>query len=217
MPEKRQSPYVWVTWLTRILVGEHSCEWGAWFRTQHESKSWAKVPNGFDVTGWQLEHTALLADVRAKLEAAGQTVFTENQNSFVLRGTVASLGGKPDLIATSAGKGTIIDVKTGSPSPAHHVQVMVYMYAVPRVLKHYQGIEFEGRVIYQDHEVAIPAAAIDEKFVENLSNLIRRLASPTPARKVPNPVECGFCNITKADCPERATGDVMTEGETGDF
>ena len=22
-------PYIWVTWLTRLLVGENSCEWAA--------------------------------------------------------------------------------------------------------------------------------------------------------------------------------------------
>lgn len=38
-----------------------------------------------------------------------------------------------------------------------------------------------------------------------------------PARKVASPLECGFCNLTKADCPERAAGDTMQEGETSDF
>ena len=28
---------------------------------------------------------------------------------------------------------TIIDAKTGRPGPAHAVQVMIYMYALPRV------------------------------------------------------------------------------------
>ena len=50
-----------------------------------------------------------------------------------------------------------------------------------------------------------------------LSQLIRRVASTTPARKVPSQMECGFCNLTVADCPERAAGDAMQEGETDDF
>ena len=79
------------------------------------------------------------------------------------------------------------------------------------------GVEFDGKVVYEDSEVVIPAAAIDETFIDNLGQLIRRVASATPARKVPSAMECGFCNITKADCPERAAGDVMEEGETSDF
>lgn len=217
MAKKRQSPYIWVTWLTRLLVGEHCCEWGAWFKTHHESSSWEKVPGNFNQTAWQVEHTALVQEVRAKLEAEGKVVFIENQNSFVLRGAVAALGGKPDLIATSRGKDTIIDIKTGKPSPAHHVQVMVYMYAVPKVLRQYHGMSFDGKVVYTDHEVEIPASAIDDKFIGNLTGLIRRLASTTIPKKVPNAVECGFCDITKNDCPERATDDTMQEGETRDF
>ena len=80
-----------------------------------------------------------------------------------------------------------------------------------------RGVTFEGKVVYEDQEVPIPSAAIDGAFIENLSQLIRRVASSTPARKVPSQMECGFCNLTAADCPERAAGDAMQEGETEDF
>ena len=217
MAIKRENPYIWVTWLTRLLVGEHSCEWSAWFKTQHEGSSWEKVPSTFDMAAWQVEHTELVRQVRAQLEAEDKTVFAENQNSFVLRGATAALGGKPDLIATSEDKGIIIDVKTGKSSPAHHVQVMVYMYAVPRVLRQYHGVSFAGKVVYKDNEVSIPSSAVSQAFIENLSNLIRRLGSETSARKVPNLAECGFCDITKADCPERVEEGRIEEGETTDF
>ena len=217
MPERRANAYIWVTWLTRLLVGENSCEWAAWFRANHEGWSYEKDPSDFDATTWQLNHTALLNRIRSELEVDGKTVFTENQNSFSLRGASATLGGKPDLITSSGGKGTIYDAKTGRPSPSHPIQVMAYMYAIPRALRQYSGVEFDGKVVYEDSEVVIPAAAIDETFIDNLGQLIRRVASAAPARKVPSAMECGFCNITKADCPERAAGDVMEEGETSDF
>ena len=111
----------------------------------------------------------------------------------------------------------MIDIKTGQPSPSHSVQVMLYMYAIPRSLGQYRGITFDGKIVYTDHEVEIPASAVDEKFVENLSLLIRRLSSPTPARKVPSRMECGFCNITSEDCPERAADNTIEEGATEDF
>ena len=79
-------PYIWVTWLTRLLVGENSCEWAASFRAQHEGWSWAKAPSGFDLVGWQLAHTAGVNENRCLWEERGYTVYTENQNSFALRG-----------------------------------------------------------------------------------------------------------------------------------
>ncbi len=214
---KRASAYIWVTWLTKLLVGENSCEWAAWFRSRHENWSYEKMPSTFDATGWQLNHTALLNRICSQLEIQGKTVFTENQNFFNLRGNVATLGGKPDLITISGNEGTIYDAKTGNPSPSHHIQVMVYMYAIPRALGQYKGVTFDGRVVYGDDEIHIPPTAIDQPFIENLSQLIRRVASVTPARKVPSPMECGFCNITKADCPERSAGDTVQEGQTSDF
>ena len=214
MAVTRASPYIWVTWLTKLLVGENSCEWAAWFRAQHEGWSWDNVPSTFDQTTWQIEHTTLLGRIHTELEAEGKTVFTENQNSFTLKGTTATLGGKPDLITTCDGVGTIYDAKTGKPSPSHHVQVMVYMWAVPRALGQYRGMPFGGKVVYPDHEISIPSRAVDERFVQNLTRLIRRVGSQTPARKVPSRMECGFCNITSKDCPERAAEDTAQEGET---
>ena len=218
MAELRENgPYVWVTWLTKLLVGENSCEWAAWFRARHENWSWEKVPSKFDQTTWQINHTALLNQIRERLEADGKPVFVENQNSFRLRGSVGTLGGKPDIISTSDGRGVIVDGKTGKPSPSHHVQVMVYMWAVPRALRQYKGMPFDGKVVYREEEVDIPSTAINDAFVSNLTGLIHRIAASKPAPRVPSPMECGFCNITSSDCPERAAADQIVEEETKEF
>ena len=98
---RRNGPYIWVTWLTRLLAGENSCEWATWFRAQHESWSWARVPSTFDLAGWQMAHTSGINENRRKWEEQGCEVFTEDQNAFVLKGRAATLGGKPDMIASS--------------------------------------------------------------------------------------------------------------------
>ena len=214
---RRDGPYIWVTWLTKLLAGENSCEWGSWFRAQHEGWSWSKVPNGFDQVTWQLAHTLGINENRRQWEAVGYTVFTENQNSFALRGRMATLGGKPDLIARLGDWGTIIDVKTGKPSPSHGVQLMLYMYAVPRAMRQYRGVSFDGRIAYQDHCVDIPAQAVDETFIKNVAGLMGRLSAADPARRVPSPRECRFCDISSLDCPERAADNVVAEGVTEDF
>ena len=213
---RRDGPYIWVTWLTRLLVGESSCEWASWFRSQHDGKTCEKVPSDFDGSAWMLAHTQALTEYRHLLETQDHTVFTEGQNSFTLRGSTATLGGKPDLVAKKGSSGIIVDVKTGKPSPSHSVQVMLYMYAVPRALGQYKGMGFDGKVVYEDHEVDIPASAVDETFISNVSDLIGRLAASSPARKVPSVTECRFCDITKLDCPERLE-DALQEGTTEDF
>ena len=196
-------PYIWVTWLPRLLSGESSCEWAAWFKAQHEGSSWARTPSDFDQAGWLMDHTALLNEQREVWEKQGCSVLTEAQNSFTLRGSSASLAGKPDLVAQRRDGVTVIDAKSGRPSPHHAIQVMIYMYALPRALERYRGLALSGQVAYPDHVVDIPAAAVDEGFIRNLGSLIRRLAAETSARRVPSPMECRFCEITKADCPDR--------------
>ena len=179
-------PYVWVTWLPRLLAGESSCEWASWFKAQHEGDSWARMPSDFDQAGWLMNHTALLNQQRQKWEQQGYNVLTEGQNSFNLRGSSAVLAGKPDLVARRRDEITVIDAKTGRPSPAHATQVLIYMYAIPRALERYRGLTISGQVAYPDHVVDVPADAVDGRFVENLGSLMRRLASETPARRVPS-------------------------------
>ena len=127
------------------------------------------------------------------------------------------MAGKPDLIAVKGGDAVIIDAKTGKPSPSHAVQVMVYQYAVPKALEQYRGIRFKGHVVYPDSQVGIPASGLDQKFIQNLGGLIRRLASETPARRVPSTGECRFCDITAEDCPERVEGETLEVETTEDF
>jgi hypothetical protein len=164
-----------------------------------------------------MNHTALLNRIQGGLEEEGKAVFTEGQNKFVLKGTSAALGGQPDLITTTETTGTIYDAKTGKPSPAHHIQLMIYMYAIPKALKQYAGVEFQGKIVYQDHEVVIPSSAINDAFIDNLGSLIRRVSSLSPARKVPSATECKYCNLTANTCSERVVSDQVESGTTSDF
>ena len=211
-------PYVWVTWLPRLLSGESSCEWASWFKAQHEGLE--LEPDALRLRPGRLADEPHLSAEPAAPEAGkqkGYTVLTEGQNSFNLRGSSAVLAGKPDLVARRGSQVTVIDAKTGRPSPAHATQVLLYMYALPRALERYRGLSIAGQVAYPDHVVDIPSEAVDGRFVENLGGLMRRLASEMPARRVPSTGECRFCEITPADCPERAEDGSPEEGVTGDF
>ena len=175
------------------------------------------MPSDFDLTRWLTDHTVLLNKSRGTWERKGYSVLTEEQNRFSLRGDSAVLAGKPDLVAHKGDEITVIDAKTGRPSPADTVQVMLYMYALPRALDRYRGLTLTGQVAYSDQVVNIPARAVDETFVQHMGQLITRLASEMPARRIPSPRECRFCETTPADCPERSVEGPPEEGTTDDF
>lgn len=132
MARAREHPYIWATSLARLLAGESHCEWAGWFRAHYQD--WVKPTSDFDSARWMMDHTDLVKEVRESREALEYQVFTEDQNSFTLRGESATLAGKPDLIAVKENGLVVIDAKTGRPNPAHSAQVMIYQYAVPKAL-----------------------------------------------------------------------------------
>ncbi|MCY4582062.1 MAG: PD-(D/E)XK nuclease family protein [Chloroflexi bacterium] len=213
-PQARERPYVWVTWLPRLLSGNNRCEWASWFKAQHEGSSWARSPSTFDHTRWALDHTALLRSEQKRLEADGEAVKTERQNQFRLRGWHATLSGMPDLVSLHDGNVVIHDVKSGEPHAYHAIQVMLYMWAFPLARREYAGLPVAGRVVYGDHAIDVPASAVDQTFIDRAAGLIKRLAdTEQPPPRTPSASECAFCEITAADCPDRVEEDV-TEGET---
>ena len=165
-----------------------------------------------------MRHTALLNEQKAQSASDRRTVFVEGQNAFRLRGKSATLAGRPDLVVLDDRDATIIDVKTGREQPWHKVQVMIYQYALPLALPQYSNVRIGGEVIYPTHTVRVPRGALPNQFIENLGALIRRLAAETPAKWVPSPQECRFCDISASDCPERMDdGYEPEQGETEDF
>ena len=217
MPEPREGPYIWVTWLSKLLAGENSCEWATWFRAHYERGSYETVPSTFDLAAWQVAHADMVRGLRDKLGAERKTVYIESQNLFNLKGSVATVGGKPDLIAEDDDSVTIFEAKTGQPRESDQVQAMIYMYAVPLAFPRYRDKSIEGAIAYREREVTIPSHAVSEGFKTSLVALINRLSSEMPAVKVPSALECKYCDITKADCPERVEDGQPAEGETTDF
>ena len=216
MPQLREHPYIWATWLPRLLTGENSCEWAIWFKAHYVE--WTRQPSDFDQAEWLMRHTALLNQQRREWEACGHNVSVEAQNAFRLRGKTATLAGRPDLVVLDDRDATIIDVKTGQERPWHRVQVMIYQYALPLTLPQYRNVRIGGEVIYPSHTVRVPRGALPGQFIEDLGSLIRRLAADTPPKRVPSARECSFCEISASDCPERVDGAHEIEaGETADF
>jgi hypothetical protein len=143
-PVQRSDPFLWVSWLSKVMAGEKQCEWSCWFRSHY---TWNKVPSGLDLAKWTADHTQLLRARRAALEAEGFTVYTEDQNSFTLMGkTGIEVSGKPDIVAIRGEEAYVEDCKTGSPRHFDHFQVLIYMLSLPYVEGPWKGLKLEGRI-----------------------------------------------------------------------
>ena len=201
MPERREHPYIWTTWLSRLLAGQNSCEWAGWFKAHH--RNWVKPPSDFDQAEWMLNHTAALNRQKEEWLQRGCQVRVEGQNSFQLRGQTATLAGKPDLIVIRDDHTLIIDVKTGQEQPWHKVQLMTYLYALPKAFLEFRDARISGEIVYPTHIARVPKGAPPGQFIDSLGSTIRRIAAEQPPKRVPSAQECRFCDITAADCAQR--------------
>ncbi len=133
-------------------------------------------------------------------------------------GENATLAGRPDLVVLDDRDATIIDVKTGQELAWHRVQVMIYQYALPLALPQYRNARIGSQVIYPTHAVRIPRGAMPGQFIGELASLIRRLAADAPPKRVPSAQECGYCDVTAEDCPERVdVANTVETATTDDF
>ncbi len=96
MPQRREHPYIWATWLPRLLTGENSCEWAVWFKAHYVE--WTRQSSDFDQAEWLMRHTALLNHQRQEWEDDGHHVFVETHGAYRPRGKTATLAGRPDLV-----------------------------------------------------------------------------------------------------------------------
>ena len=201
MKTKRSDPYIWVTWLTKLMAGESQCGWAYWFRAHYR---WDKLPGDFDLAKWTAEHNQLLHERRDNLEADGFSVYIEDQNSFTLIGkTGIAVSGKADIVAIKGNEAFVEDCKTGTPKGSDHIQVLIYMLSLPHAVKHCKNRKLEGRIIYKDSVVEVPSSKIDENLRELFSKTVTGVGGQEPLRKVPSWSECRFCDISNLDCPER--------------
>ena len=99
-------------------------------------------------------------------EARSHDVYLEGQDSFRLRGQSATLAGRPDVMVVRGDDALIVDVKTGREQTWHAVQVMTYIYALPRAIPQYRDARLAGELIY---------------------TLVQELALPAQSRGFPNP------------------------------
>jgi CRISPR/Cas system-associated exonuclease Cas4 (RecB family) len=209
MAERREKPYIHMTWISPLLIGENHCKWAAWYQTHFH---YVQVPSTFDEVAHRIKHTALRDQVLGKLKGRDCSINVE-QKVFIDRPR-ANLSGKIDLLAYKGDRGVIFELKSGKPWPTDKAQLMLYMWALKRAYKRFQHVLFDGRVVYPDSEIKVSAVEIDDVFCKVVEDFVVDLLDNEPERRFPSKHNCRFCKV--AECDERyAAGD--DDEEPSDF
>ena len=201
MASPRDEPYVWVTWISKLLAGEAHCQWAAWFKAHH---TYQKRPSDFNVAAWTAEHTEMVRDHAERLRGEGYEIYLEGQNAFRMRGSDGTtLAGKPDIVAVRGGAAKVVDCKTGNPKTSDQLQVLVYMLTLPHTHPACRGLRPDGEIRYRNDAVPIPASQIPAQLRRIVRETMHRVGGDLELPRVPSYDECRFCDISAADCPDR--------------
>jgi len=121
--QPKATPYVWVTWMSKIIAGEAFCEWSLWFRARY---SYTKLNAGADLTRWTQEHDDLVRARERDLRLAH--VAPRLEQGLTVQGRLATISGKPDIRYDFDGSIFFEDAKTGKHRDSDHVQVLLYIW-----------------------------------------------------------------------------------------
>jgi len=227
----RRKPYIWVTWIVGILAADDNCRFAPWFKSHNKYRKVQKDDGPLKV--WKANHGDMVTKRAAQLRADGYTVYLEDQNKFTLQGkTGIELGGCPDIVAikyepvsesvppldATIEDAVIVDCKSGKRRDKDFWQVVIYQMVVPHTHPIGKGLMFRGEVQYTDGILKIGDEEAQEQF-DRVAKQIQESGGTEPQPATPSRRECGFCDITKADCPKRIEQDdtSATTTKTGLF
>lgn len=202
MKELRGIPFIWPSWLAKLISGSDQCEWKFWTKAHYK---FSEKSSEFSLTAWSIKHNQLVKTRRNGMEKLGYEVFIEDQNSFKLERNEFVISGKPDLIAIDREKNIVIveDCKSGKPRPEHAVQVMLYMMLLPIVLpEQYKDVTLYGTVVYKSgvKDVDITDDMIGKELRDAVWGTVRQITGDeSGCHRVQSFYECQFCEVP--DCP----------------
>lgn len=203
-------PEFWVTGLAKLLVGENPCHFEAWIKGHFRID---KLPRDESkITEWKMAHTEQLSAAIQRCKDDGWKCQVERY--FRVQGETGIMAGKADLVTQRADAHPIVrDIKSGKPRDSDAAQVMIYIVALP-IAWSVPTMRFEGEVIYPTH--TLPVRYEDAQALKpRLFSLLRLLGSKERTDASPSESGCKWCDVSKADCPDRLesaaeTVDVLT-------
>lgn len=195
-PDKpRRRPYIWPSWITKLLSGENKCWWAAWFKAHHYFE---KVKDDFpNREEWIRKHDAIRDRRAQEFRDDGYVVKIEDEGSFKLSGEICDVSGKPDIVAMKDGSAIVSDAKAGKRKKGDHWQVRLYQFALP--MSWLRDHELTGEVAYADEVVPVAPPSKSER--EMIIQGIRIAGGKEEPDTVPSKMECRYCDV--AACPMR--------------
>lgn len=206
--------YCYATWITGVLAGTDHCAWKPWYRSTYRYAKLVDI-NKQALDAWIVEHNAMVEARVAALKVDGWTVTVEEENAFKLKGRTVLLAGKPDIVAFRELDALIIDEKSGAPRPSDEWQVLLYMFAIPRV-GHLQQrrANVRGEVEYRGSSLSVPLTRLDAAASTRIVATLQAIGSEAEPARTPSLTECAFCDI--AACPDRMSAPEHS-GQSEDF
>jgi hypothetical protein len=196
--KKRRRPYVWVTWITKLLAGEHRCQWAAWYKAHFKHEKTADDGDRADFFAkYTAKHDAIMAERVEVLREAGWSVRVEDENDFKLEGMNGTLSGKPDAVALRDTDGLVLEGKSGKKRQSDHWQVLVYLFALP--LTWLKGHTLRGQVEYADGSENVRDLRDEDR--DHIAHILKMATGPETPPRTPTKWECEYCDI--AACPDR--------------
>lgn len=202
-PMPRSSPYVWPTWISKLMAAEQQCRYASWFKAHF---TYEKLPSDFNLAKWSAEHGDLVQRRAQELRDLGYVVYVEEANAFRVVGkSGAILSCKPDIVAVKGDEVRVVDCKTGQQRNSDAMQVLLYMYLLP--LRHgipsCVGKQVVGEIVYRNATVEIPADAVDDAFKQRFADTMGTVVAAAPPEPAPGYRGCQYCDIGAALCPAR--------------
>ncbi len=187
-----------MTKLSSLLVGEQSCRFASWIQGHYKIEK--RVRDG-DLVTWKAKHTEMMNKRVAELKLEGWKVRVESQNFFKMKGNVAIVSGKPDIVATRGAETKVVDCKGGAIMDKNVAQVTIYQNILPLAWGRHDW-QLSGEVVYPSAIIPVSYDAA-LKLREPLFRLIKDLATSTKPDPTPSEMECRFCDVSLTDCPQR--------------
>ena len=141
---RRKQPFIYVTWLRNYLIGDNLCRWSIWHRIYHQYEA---AKSDFDSVHYNMEHSTFRHETQQRYIKEGYEVIPEMP--VTIYGDIAVMKGKIDLVAIREGRNLIIEVKTGKPRAADKIQLMLYIWGLPKTYSRFRGVSFDGLLVYK--------------------------------------------------------------------
>jgi CRISPR/Cas system-associated exonuclease Cas4 (RecB family) len=212
---RRKKPYVWVSWLTKLLSGEERCWYRLWYKAHFKYEKVAdpaceackdggtggpcEDPETCRVSffrSYNEKHDAITNRREAELKAEGYVTRKEKDAEFKLQGKSADVAGKPDLVGVQGQEVLVIDAKSGRRRDSDHWQVLIYMFGLPLS---WLGGEFKlrGEVAYKDGNVAVQSLTTASR--NRIVAAVNRASEPEPPAAAPSAQECKYCDVAACE------------------